>query len=620
MERRGITRRDFLDGTRIAIAGAALGPLTGALGACGPPGAAPASGAYPPGLGGLRGSHPGSFEVAHALVGGRAFPLAGADTGERYALVVVGGGLSGLAAAHFYRRARPGAHVLILENHDDFGGHAQRNELEGNDTRRIGYGGTQSIDSPGSWSGTARGLLRDLGVEVEAFHDAFDASLYPSLGLGEGVFFDAGTFGSDRLVAGYGSLPWREFAARTPLPERARADLVRLHTEERDYLPDLSREEKAALLERTSYADFLLRHARMDPSVVALYRRMWLSYFAVGADSYPASWIAREPDFMPGLTHTYVERTGEPEPYVFHFPDGNASLARLLVRSLLPEAVPGHTMRDVVTARVDYGRLDRPGAPVAIRLASTAVAARNAADGDGVEVGYVRAGKVASVRGDHCVLACYNAMVPHLCPDLPAEQKRSLTYGVKAPLVYVNALVRSWHAFTALGVHTIHAPGSFYPWVALDFPVSLGDYTHPRSPDEPIVVHLDHVPDHPEVRGPEQWRAGRREMLATPFSHYEAKLRDQLDRMLGAGGFASDRDLLAITVNRWPHGYAYEYNSLWDAEFAPGQAPFELARKPFGRIHIANSDAGAYAYTNAAIDQAYRAVQEVVTKPATDAV
>jgi spermidine dehydrogenase len=617
MDRRGITRRDFLDGTRIAIAGAALAPLasvSGALGGCTHAAPEPAPDAYPPALRGMRGSHDGSFEVAHALVSGQPFPLDGTDTGERYALVVVGGGISGLAAAHFYLRARPDARVLVIDNHDDFGGHAKRNEFEVGGRTRIGYGGTQSIDSPSAWSPVAKQLLRDLGVDLQAFLQAFDEDLYESKGLTEGIFFDAETFGSDRLVAGYGSLPWPEFAAKTPLPERARADLVRLHTEVRDYLPGLSRDEKATLLSRTSYEEFLRDRAGMDPAVLAMYRRLWVSYFAVGAESYPATWVAREPEFMPGLLHTFVDRRhAEEDPYVFHFPDGNASLARLLVRRLVPGAVPGRDMYDVVTARVDYTRLDVRGARVAIRLDSTAVAARNLPDASAVEVGYARGGRVESVRADHCVLACWNAVVPHLCPDLPEEQKRGLGYGVKAPILYVNALVRSWRAFERLGVHVIHAPGSFYAWTALDFPVSLGGYACARSPDEPIVVHLDHVPHHPEAKGPEQWRAGRRAMLSAPFSHYEAKLVDQLDRMLAPGGFDARRDLLAITVNRWPHGYSYEPNTLWDPEWRDeSEHPWVIGRRRHGRIAIANADAGASAYTHAAIDQAHRAVAELL--------
>lgn len=611
MARRGITRRDFLNGTRIAITGAALAPLGAAVladGGC----AHLSEGPYPPALTGMRGSQKGSYEVAHSLVAGRRFDLTGRDVGERYDLVVVGGGISGLSAAWFYRQRVPGARILIVENHDDFGGHARRNEFEAGGRLRISYGGTQSIDTPSGYSAVAMGLLRELGIELEKFRKAFDRRLYPSLGLSVGYFFDAVTFGSDRLIAGYGSLPWRDFAERAPLGARARDDLVRLHTEKRDYLPGLTAEQKSALLQRISYADFLRDHARVDPQVVAMYRRFWITYFAVDAESNPALEVARDPGFLPGLAGTYVETPAHEDPYIFHFPDGNASIARLLVRSLIPAAIPGHDMEDIVTARADYTRLDLPGAPVRLRLDSTVVGVEQVDGGRSVRVGYVRAGRVETVLARHCVLACYNRAIPYLCPELPERQKRGLAHGVRAPLVYVSALVRDWRAFVELGVHQIHAPESFYTWLNLDFPVSLGDYRNTRSPDQPIVVHLEQLVYDPKAEKFDQWRGGRREMLTTPFSVYEERLRDQLDRILGPGGFDADAELMAITVNRWAHGYAYEPNSLWDPPWrSEDEKPWVIGRQPHGRIAIANSDAGARAYTDAAIDQAYRAVGDL---------
>jgi spermidine dehydrogenase len=611
---REITRRDFLDGARIAVTGAALGPWLGCIGEGAAPSPHPPA-AYPPALGGMRGSAEGSYEVAHALVAGQRFQRAGSATGERYDLVVVGAGISGLAAAWLYRRARPEARVLLLENHDDFGGHARRNELRAGDVFRIGYGGTQSIDTPSAFSPAALGLLRELGVELERFHQAFDRALYPSLGLGEGVFFAREDFGVDRLVAGYGQLDWHEFALRTPLVAEARADLARLHGGGRDYLPGLSAAEKTALLERTSYADFLRDHARVHPQVQQLYRRFWISYFGVAADDIPAAWIAREPA-LPGLQDTHHIPGYVDEPYIFHFPDGNASIARLLVRALIPQAIPGHSMEDVVLARADYGRLDRPDRPeqlANLRLRATAVDVRHAEGQRSVEVSYVRDGRVESVSAGHCVLACWNGMIPYLCGELPADQKRGLAWAVKSPLVYVNALLRSWRAFERLGVHAVWAPGSFYDAVMLDFPVTLGGHAAARSPDQPMVVHLAHVPWHPEEKGPEQWRAGRRALLTTPFAHFEQHVRDQLDRMLGPGGFSAEDELLALTVNRWPHGYAREPNTLWDEAWRDAETPpWELGRRRHGRIAIANSDAGASAYTDAAIDQAHRAVGELL--------
>src|SRR4051812_31506399 len=189
-----ISRRDFLNGAALTIAAG----LTPAAQLAAQPDR------YPPALTGLRGQHVDSFEIAHALAReGRKFPIDGLPIEESYDLVVVGGGISGLAAAWFYRRANPSARILILDNHDDFGGHAKRNEFTLDDRRIIGYGGSQSLQSPNAlFSPVAKGLLRDLGVDIARFETAFERNLYPSLGLSRGIFFNREAFGRDVLVAG----------------------------------------------------------------------------------------------------------------------------------------------------------------------------------------------------------------------------------------------------------------------------------------------------------------------------------------------------------------------------------------------------------------------------------
>ncbi len=162
-----------------------------------------ASGYYPPALTGMRGSHPGSFDAAHSLRDGTFWDSAGKpeDTGETYDLIVVGAGISGLSAAHFYRKASGGkARILILDNHDDFGGHAKRNEFRVNDSFRLGFGGTFSIESPAPYSAVAKGVIEELGIEVGSFHKYLERDLYSSHGLGSKIFFDKETFGSDRLT------------------------------------------------------------------------------------------------------------------------------------------------------------------------------------------------------------------------------------------------------------------------------------------------------------------------------------------------------------------------------------------------------------------------------------
>ena len=285
---RPIPRREFLQGVSVAVGAALLAGPASRLTALGPSQGPESS--YPPALTGLRGTHDGSWEVAHELRDGKSWDAVAQSTGETFDLVVVGGGISGLSAAYFFRQmAGPRTRVLILDNHDDFGGHAKRNEFRSGGRLLLGYGGTQSIDAPSRYSAEAKQLFQDLGIEVRRFYQYFDQNLFQSLKLGKGVFFDRETFGADRLVVGVGEPSWPEFLAHTPLSAAARQDIARLYEEKKiDYLAGLSLDEKKACLAKTSYKDYLLRYVKLHPEAVPFFQTQTHSLYGVGIDAVPA--------------------------------------------------------------------------------------------------------------------------------------------------------------------------------------------------------------------------------------------------------------------------------------------------------------------------------------------
>lgn len=617
-----VTRRDFLNGVALTI-GASAVPLDALTAAAAD--AAP----YPPALTGLRGSTDAAYAVMHGIARDYdTYSFDAISAEETYDLVVVGAGLAGLSAAWFYREKHPDASILILDNHDDFGGHARRNEFDADGRMLLSYGGSESMVSPRTEFGEdAHRMFKALGIDTERFYDeaVFHRTLYPGLKLARGVFFDAKAFGTDKLVAGDpmvlgydefspsspNSRPLDAFLADCPLSDVAKAAILELAGGKKDYLSDKSKEEKIELLGQTSYRDFLEKVAGLPKDAADYFQGRLNDNFGLGIDTI-AAYDAMEGG-LPGGEALGISdefHSDDEEPYIHHFPDGNATIARLIVRSLIPSIAPGKDMADVVTARFDYGKLDLPESKVRIRLRSTAVQVKN--EGDHVLVGYVEQGTKRRVRAGRAVVACYGMVMPHIVPEMAPEAKKTHASNSKSPLLYCKALIRNWESFVKLGVHNIAAPMSFLATVKLDYPVSLGSYAFPKDPKEPMVVHMVHVPLMPgsgkDAR--EQCRAGRTWLIKTPFETIEGLIRADLQKMLGPGGFDHESDIMALTVNRWSHGYSYYWNSLYD-DTEKGEADAVAAKKPIGKIAFANSDTAFDAYAHSAIGEAARAVGEL---------
>ncbi|MCP3674689.1 MAG: NAD(P)-binding protein [Gammaproteobacteria bacterium] len=630
-----ITRRDVLHGigqltTATLATGAMITPISVLASTSEMPGN------YPPALSGLRGNHPGSFDVAHKLAreGVNAWGTAINPDNGIYDLVVVGAGISGLSSAHFYQKQFPDAKILLLDNHDDFGGHAKRNEFKTEDGMLIGYGGAQTLEEPSSYSDIVKGLLKDLGIKIERFDKAYDQSFFKQHKLRAGIHFNRKSWGVDKVVpydlgilGSYLPLKPSAVSAQTavaemPISDAAKKEFLRLLLIEDDQIPDVPKNEKKQFLRKISYRNFLEKYLDIhEPEVFAVLQDL-ASDFGIGIEAAPAlsalnygglpGWDAA------GLDDVYGSE--EEEAYIHHFPDGNASIARMLVRELIPAVAPGSSMEDVVSADFDYSKLDVAGSVVRLRLNSTVTRVMhdsNPVSSKKVSVSYVQNEQAYQIQARKCILACNNSIIPYLCPELPKTQRDALALQVKTPILYTNVALRNWKAWKNLGIGAVVSPGDYHINAMLDFPVSLGGYRYSDGPDKPIVVHMERFPhrNNEGLTPHEQKRLGRHELLTTSFETIERNVRNQLVSLLGAGGFDPAKDIIGITVNRWAHGYASSYNSLFDTvydDWDDERYPHVQARKPFGRIAIANADSNAYAMFEAAVGQAHRAVSEII--------
>jgi spermidine dehydrogenase len=572
---------------------------------------------YPPARTGLRGSHPGSNDHAHSRAWTQRTdwgPTSNLE--ETYDLIVVGGGLSGLSAAYFYQQKHgTDKKVLILDNHDDFGGHAKRNEhwIDGN--LRISYGGSQSLVEPAHANKVVLDLLQDVGVNLDRFDSAYDVGFFKRHNLGAVTYFNEKVFGQDTVVrhpyCNYpnyvegllgAKLSPEEAASQAPLSEAGKKQLLTvlrggLH------LVDVPKEDLQSYIETNSYYGYLKDTLGVnDPGVLRMARHSALDWASSGTDTMSIASAKRSG----AMGFPPVAVYDNDNPYIHHFPDGNAGVARALVKKMIPRIGRGKSAEELVLSKFDYGTLDTASNSVRIRLNSTAVNVQHSGqprESEEVLVSYIHDNKACQVKAKSVVMACYNMIIPHIVSDLPEKQAAALRQQSKSPLQYTTVGLKNWRAMKEMEIGLAMSPGNMHQAVLMDFPVSMGGYEFTRTPDDPCVIQMIGCPYGDTVGAPrlEQYREARYRMLGLQFKDYEEEIRQHLSGMFPKELFSFDRDVASISVNRWAHGYSVG---------GPGDST-KIGRQPFGRITIANCDSAPSADAQVAMKMAWRAVNEL---------
>ena len=588
---RAITRRDFLQGVALTVAAPRLRPEPGD---------------------GFQGQTSAAMALGHRVRDGE-LPAEVVDTGETYDLVVVGAGIAGLASAYLYYQEAPREpSILLLDNHEEFGGHARRNVMEYGGQRLIAPGGTFALEDVEDSPEEALDFFRRIGLDPTRLVEYRDPKFRERFGLSPAVVFDSRVFGGARTtwVNRWNEIPYEGYFARCPLSEAARKDLVLLYTTRKNYLPDSK--ELEAELHSMSWEKFVREKMGLGDDAVRFVDLYATDLIGLGCDAASAlEGYAIGPGFFGMGGEGFYEEGGMLK-YGYRplnrYPDGNHTVARQLLKGILPNAITGeNTMEGVFNGEPRYGELDRRENRVRLRLSSMVTKIRQ--DGETVDVDYVqRDGMARRVRARHVIMTGWGSVAKHVVFDLPKEQRRALEEYRYSSALYINVLLKHWRPIADIGAFEMYWPEGYCTWMHVSDPLSVGDYRPEYHPDKPTLLSMYKYIHKRGLEPREQMRLGRYEMERKRFEEYEREIRSELNHALGAHGFDAARDIAGITVNRWGHGYNYfkEPGSKETLE----SPPYRAGRQKLGRISFAGADAGGTPWTQAALVQAFRAVHE----------
>jgi spermidine dehydrogenase len=617
---RGITRRDFLNGTLLG-SGALLLNSASPVRLVAQTETTRSDDDWT-GYGGVgdyansNGNTAAVLEAGHQIRDGvfENLPAGVIDTGESYDCAIVGGGISGLAAALiFQRKAGEGKMCLVLDNHPIFGGEAKRNEFPVDGHRLIGHQGSALFWRPYPHSFMAR-FYESIGLKTQRLEYQKWGGPGPEIALERtpylgsapyGLYFGP-KFGQPQGI--WVTDPWGKKLEGAPISARTREELLRHQSPEQApaQKPQYRGDAISRRLDTITLEDHLMESYGISRETV----RTFLSPDEGGG-------YGLGPDALSGYTAYAFDELGPiPEDGTQMFPDGNSGIARLITKTLIPESIAGSpAIEDVCRNRVNFAALDRAGAAARVRLDSTVVWVKHDGDpakSESVTIAYTRGGKTYRVKARSVVMAGGSWTTKHVVRDLPADRKEAYSQFYRSPCMVVNVAVRNWRFLYKLGIsgcQWFEGLGSFMQVRKLAL---CGADSPTIGPDSPVVLTIKVLYTSPGKTAEQQGHMGRAEMVSTPFREYERQIRRQLTDMFAGTGFDAGRDVAGIILNRWGHAYASPAPGFYfgkDGKPAPGDV---LRAAPFARIAFANTDLSGTPDHKSSILEADRAVEQLL--------
>ncbi|HEV2399864.1 MAG TPA: NAD(P)-binding protein [Candidatus Sulfotelmatobacter sp.] len=615
-----ITRRDFLNSSLLASGGALLASMSPAQMLAQKAGQKDSSADDWTGYGGVgdyansNGNTTAVFEAGHRIRDGEfeTAPKTFVDTGETYDCVVVGGGISGLAAALiFQRKGGEGKTCLVLDNHPVFGGEAKRNEFLVDGFRLMANQGSAlfQVNYPHSF---IERFYNSIGLTTPRLEYQKWGSSDPEIpltttpylgGAPYGLYFGA-KFGRPKGV--WITDPWGKKLEGAPISAKEREELLKTQGASAVPAPQYRGDAISRRLDTITLEDHLMEKYGISRETV----RTFLtpdegSAFGLG------------PDALSGYTAYAFDAFGptlDDENQMF--PDGNTGIARLIVKTLIPDAISGQrSLEDICRNSINFAALDRAGTAARIRLDSTVGWVKHEGDPEKsqfVTIFYTRGDKVYQVRARSVVMAGGSWTTKHIVRDLPGDRKEAYAQFYRSPCMIANVAVRNWRWLYKMGI----SGAQWYEGLGTYFQIRklalCGADSPTIGPDSPVVLTLKVVYSHPGHSTEEQGHMGRGEMISTPFREYERQIRHQLSEMFARTGFDASRDIAGIILNRWGHAYASPAPGFYfgkDGKPAPGDV---LRGAPFGRIAFANVDLSGMPDHKSSIIEADRAVGQLL--------